>query len=37
MEAAPSNIHVVHISPGGVKTNIGTNALAQLTLREDSL
>ena len=30
------NIHVVHISPGGVKTNIGVNALNQLALREDS-
>lgn len=37
MEVAPFNIHVVHVSPGGVRTNINTNALAQLSLREDSL
>ncbi|KZT68046.1 NAD(P)-binding protein [Daedalea quercina L-15889] len=36
MEVAPFNIHVVHVSPGGVKTNIGVNALNQLSLREDS-
>lgn len=37
MEVAPFNIHVVHISPGGVRTNINANALSQLSLREDSL
>ncbi|KAH9837726.1 uncharacterized protein C8Q71DRAFT_558428 [Rhodofomes roseus] len=36
MEVAPFNIHVVHISPGGVKTNITVHALSQLSLREDS-
>ena len=37
METAPFNIRVVHISPGGVRTNINANALSQLSLREDSL
>lgn len=37
MEAAPFNIHVLHISPGGVRTNVGKNTLAQFSLREDSL
>ena len=36
MEAAPFNIHVVHISPGGVKTNIAGHALDELSLRDDS-
>ena len=36
MEAAPFNIHVMHISPGGVKTNIAGHALDELSLREDS-
>ncbi|KAH9921159.1 uncharacterized protein B0H18DRAFT_571699 [Fomitopsis serialis] len=36
MEVAPFNIHVVHISPGGVKSNVGVNALSSLVLREDS-
>ncbi|KAH9930124.1 uncharacterized protein B0H18DRAFT_162241 [Fomitopsis serialis] len=36
MEAAPFNIHVVHISPGGVKTNIAAHAFNQLSLRDDS-
>lgn len=36
MEAAPFNIHVVHISPGGVKTNIVSHALEEMKLRDDS-
>ncbi|EPS93529.1 NAD-binding protein, partial [Fomitopsis schrenkii] len=36
MEAAPFNIHVVHISPGGVKTNIAGHALDELSLCDDS-
>ncbi|TFY52679.1 hypothetical protein EVJ58_g9879 [Rhodofomes roseus] len=36
MEAAPFNIHVMHISPGGVKTNIAMHALDQLDLPENS-
>ena len=37
MEAAPFNIHVIHVSPGGVKTNIAGHALDELSLRDDSL
>ncbi|TFY67407.1 hypothetical protein EVJ58_g1643 [Rhodofomes roseus] len=36
MEVAPFNIHVMHISPGGVKTNITATGLSQLSLGEDS-
>lgn len=36
MEAAPFDIHVVHISPGGVKTNIAGHALDELSLCDDS-
>ncbi|KZT66643.1 NAD(P)-binding protein [Daedalea quercina L-15889] len=36
MEVAPFNIHVVHISPGGVRTNFGVTAISLLSLREDS-
>ncbi|KZT73523.1 oxidoreductase [Daedalea quercina L-15889] len=38
MEVAPFNIRVMHVSPGGVKSNIATHALNhwQLSLREDS-
>ena len=37
MEAAPFNVHVVHVAPGGVRTNIGAHALEQLSLAEYSL
>lgn len=36
MEAAPFNVHVVHVAPGGVRTNIGARALEQLSLAEYS-
>lgn len=36
MEAAPFKIHIVHVSPGGVKTNIAGHALDELRLRDDS-
>ena len=36
MEVAPFNVHVVHVAPGGVRTNIGAHALEQLSLAEYS-
>ena len=36
MEAAPFNVHVVHVAPGGVRTSIGAHALEQLSLAEYS-
>ena len=36
MEAAPFNVHVMHVAPGGVRTNIGAHALEQLSLAEYS-
>ncbi|GBE80727.1 NADPH-dependent 1-acyldihydroxyacetone phosphate reductase [Sparassis crispa] len=37
MECQPFNISVVHISPGGVTSNIAQNMLTQLALPPDSL
>ncbi|KAI0931286.1 hypothetical protein AcW1_001268 [Taiwanofungus camphoratus] len=37
MECLPFNVSVVHVSPGGVKSNIATNMMNRFTLPADSL
>lgn len=37
MECAPFGINVVHVSPGGIRSNISTNSRAEFRLSSDTL